>query len=743
MKKSKSSFQGMKEQKTLKDYIKSENKKKTLEDKAEEKLLKQKKKIDFMKQEGKAKKEKVKNEIKERKSILDQFRGIRARILIAFAVPVLLLAAFGVFSYNKSSDAIISNYEVSKTDTLNAVSDYLNLGFTSVSDKAVEFMLSTNVEDYYKRSYVKDTLEDVKLLRELKEQTMVVRETNSFIQAVHVISEVGSSISTTGTPPTDLYSQFLETEQAKKSLEGKERNVWVGSHDLLDEKLKIVNEKYALSLVSKMSKANAFIVLDVSKDEILKILNDIDGGDGSYIGLITADGRETLAVPQEKPVFSDASFYQDSLAKEQANGFSYEKFGGEEYLYVYSKVGNTGVMVCALVPKDTILTQANEIRDVSFVFIFFAIVLAIIIGTLIAGGIASSISKLMKSIAKAAKGDLTVSFDTKRKDEFGILSGSLSEMMQGMRNLIGEVADVGTKVSESAGVLSTTSEEILEATKGISFTIDEIEKGVVQQASDTELSLNQMSNLSEKINQVYSSTYEIERIANGTKGIVGEGIVIIDELNSKSKATTDVTQLVIKEIGELEEHSHSIGNFVGIINEIASQTNLLSLNASIEAARAGEAGRGFAVVADEIRKLADQSVKAANEIQNIVTQIQDKTKGTAKSAKQAEDIVDSQTDALNKTIRVFEEINTHVGNLVSNLDNISIGVKGIETAKEDTLDAIRNISAVAQQTAAASEEVSATAINQIDSVESLSESAVELAEDARKLEKAIQIFRIN
>ncbi|MDF2589347.1 MAG: methyl-accepting chemotaxis sensory transducer [Anaerocolumna sp.] len=743
MKKNKSSFPRMKEQKTLEDYIKSENKKKTLDDKAEEKLLKQKKKLEILKKEGKAKKEEIKTEIKERKRIIDQFRGIRARILIAFAVPVILLAVFGIYSYNMSSDAITDNYKTSKADTLNAVSDYLNLGFTSVSGKAVEFMLSATVEDYYKRSYTKDTLEDVKLLRELKEQTMVVRETNSFIQAVHVIAEVGSSISTTGTPGADLYSQFLETDQAKKSLESKDRNVWVGSHELIDEKLKIKNEKYALSLVSKMSKANAFIVLDVSKDQILKILNEVDGGEGSYIGLITPDGRETLTVPQDKPVFADTLFYQDSLKSDQESGLSYEKFGGEEYLYVYSKVGNTGVMVCTLVPKATILKQATDIRNMSFFFIFFASVLAIFIGTLLAAGIANSIAKLMKLIAKASKGDLTVNFESKRKDEFGILSGSLSEMMLGMRKLIGEVADVGLKVSESAGVLSSTSEEILDATKGISFTIDEIEKGVVQQASDTEHSLSQMSNLSDKINQVYSSTYEIERIADGTKGIVSEGLVIIDELNSKSRATTDVTQLVIKEIEDLEEQSHTIGNFVGIINEIASQTNLLSLNASIEAARAGDAGRGFAVVADEIRKLADQSVKAANEIQNIVTQIQNKTKGTAKSAKQAEEIVESQTDALNKTIHVFEDINKHVGNLVSNLDNISIGVKGIETAKEDTLDAIRNISAVAQQTAAASEEVSATANNQIGSVESLSESAVELAEDARKLEKAIQLFRIN
>jgi methyl-accepting chemotaxis protein len=282
----------------------------------------------------------------------------------------------------------------------------------------------------------------------------------------------------------------------------------------------------------------------------------------------------------------------------------------------------------------------------------------------------------------------------------------------------------------------------LGSTKDISLAIDEIEKGVVQQANDTEQCLFQMSDLSNKINHVYENTYEIEQIAKETKIIVGEGIVTMEELNSKSSATTDITHVVINEIEELEVQSRSISNFVGVINDIASQTNLLSLNASIEAARAGDAGRGFAVVAEEIRKLADQSVNASNQIKSIVSTIQNKTKGTVVSAKQAKDIVESQMQSLAKTISTFENINEHVGSLVNNLNNIAEGVKGIESAKDETLDAIRNISAVSQQTATSSEEVSATANNQIASVEYLSQSAAELAEDSKKLEEAIQIFQI-
>jgi methyl-accepting chemotaxis protein len=702
-----------------------------------------KKKIEDEKKKFEDKKEVIRKEIIQRKSIWNQMRGIRVTILGAIFVPVLLMAIFGVFSYKKSSDAIIERYEQSTTDTLSAVSDFMDLGLKNVQEKTIEMLLNDDVVGYFRGKREKDTIDDITAFRGLKEIALVSKETNQFITGVHMFAGVGNAVTTsTLTPPKDFHAKFMESTAGQYVIDKADRNIWAGSHEAIDEMLQIDPESYSMYLISKMTSNKGFIVMDISKEKIISVLSDINAGEGSIIGFITPDGKETLTDSELQNVFINEDYFKTSLESEDESGFSYQTYNKEEYLYIYSKVGNTGAVVTALVPKSIILKQAHEIRTLNFVFVLVASVLAIVIGLIIASGIGNAISKLMKSISMAARGDLTADFNTKRKDEFLVLSNSLSDMMSSMRNLIGEVAEVGTKVSGSAGQLSATSEEILGATKDISRTIDEIEKGVVQQASDTDHCLGQMSNLSDKINQVYGSTYEIEKIANNTKGVVGEGLVIIDELNNKSKATSDVTNTVIREIEELEVHSRTIGNFVGIINEIAAQTNLLSLNASIEAARAGDAGRGFAVVADEIRKLADQSMKAASQIQGIVTEIQGKTKGTVVSAKQAEDIVDSQTEALHKTIKVFEDINNRVNDLVENLDNISIGVKGIESAKEDTLDAIRNISAVSQQSAAASEEVSATANNQIGSVESLSESALDLANDAKKLEKAIQLFRI-
>lgn len=749
-KRSDNSLTGMTNQPKLKDFLKEEKKNKALEEKARRKLEKEKKRLEKERKklekkvgEAKEKTELVTEEIKTRKKVWDQFKGIRMKLLFVFFVPVVLLGVFGFVSYKTSANAIIKNYIKSTSDTFDAVSKYLNLGMSSVFDKATEFSLSSSVENYYRRTNEEDTLDNAIAYRQLKEDLIVIKETNNFIQGIHIMANVGKAMTNSGTTtvPSDFYQKYSATDEGEQLLKMTGRS-WIGSHKTLDELLNNDTSKYAMSLITKMS-GQGLLIMDISTDEIINALKDIEVAKGSIIGFITNDGREILVDKDVKKVFTKEKFYQDALGSKKPSGYSYQNYKGESYLYIYSKIGDTGAMVCALIPKAEILKQPGAIKHLSIIFIAFASLFAIVLGTVISGGFSSAINKLVKSISLAAKGDLTVNFKTKRKDEFKILSDGLSNMTAGMSNLIGEVAGVGKKVTESADLLSTTSEKILAATKDISFTIDEIEKGVVQQAEDTEHCLGQMSNLAEKINQVYNSTNEIERIATNTKTVVGDGLVIIDELNNKSKDTTNVTQLVIKDIEELEKQSQNIGNFVGIINEIASQTNLLSLNASIEAARAGEAGRGFAVVADEIRKLADQSIEAANQIQSIVTEIQNKTQGTVQSAKQAESIVESQMESLNKTIKVFEEINNHVGNLVNNLDIISVGIKGIESAKNVSMDAISNISAVAQETAAASEEVSATATSQISSVENLSQSAMELADDAKKLEQAIKLFKIN
>jgi methyl-accepting chemotaxis protein len=272
--------------------------------------------------------------------------------------------------------------------------------------------------------------------------------------------------------------------------------------------------------------------------------------------------------------------------------------------------------------------------------------------------------------------------------------------------------------------------------------VSDINAGIAQQAEDTQSCLYQMEHLVVQINSVTDNTRNIEMMAGSTKEVVGRGIVIVDELGAKVKDTSDITSNIIEEIEYLERESMNIGSIVATINSISEQTNLLSLNASIEAARAGIAGRGFSVVADEIRKLADQSTKAAGQIGKIIHQIQLSTKKTVGTARRAEEIVHSQEAALGDTIEVFADINRHVENLTSKLDIISDEVKKIEEAKTNTLGAIESISATAQETSAATNTLDMTASEQLKAVERLNDTAGKLLQYVQILEDAVGAFKI-
>ena len=680
-------------------------------------------------------------------SFWHKLHSIKVKLAIGLLVPVILLAVYGVYSYKTSEAALTKNYERSTKDTISAVSKYLNLGFVMIDKSSIEFSLGAKLVEYFRQSY------DISIANSESREDVISRislnrEMNNFIYNVHIIGVNGIDVSTAGEVNENLYDATIKSDIGKQFKEKKVLFYWAGTHTELDKTLMKNNEQYntdeyATSIIRKLNNGNGYLIFDISAKGIRDTFSQYKMGEGSIIGYVTSDGRETLVNTDKANIFKDLPFYQKAIKSKDVNGFSYETYNNKEYAFVYSKLSESDGVVCALIPKSTILGEVQTMKTTSMIFVIVSCLLAIIVVVIIAGGVTRVISAMNKSILQVSKGDLTAHFDNKRKDEFHALSSGITGMMSNMRTLIGEVQEVGGTVSGSAESLSVTAGDLLDATKGISRTIEEIGQGIVQQAEDTERCLVQMSNLSDQINQVYTNTNEIEQIANNTQVVASEGMDIIDELNNKSKATSEITQDVIRKIQEFEVQSKKIEGFVNIIDNIASQTNLLSLNASIEAARAGEAGRGFAVVAEEIRKLADQSVNAAKQIQNTVKDIDVQNKETVNTAERAESIVASQTEALAKTVNVFDNISSHVNDLAINLNDILKRLKVIESAKDDTLNAIQNISAVTEQTSASSQEVNATAINQVDSVERLQVAAHVLEEDARKLEDAIKFFKIS
>ena len=689
----------------------------------------------------------------QRKSMIGRlFGSIRTKLLVSFLVPIIFTVILGIAAYSNASKSIIESFTTSTVNLINSQSNYYSVIMRTVEDKALQISLDQKAWSYYGQMY--QPVEEIQVHNDIRKSLISNALSDQYIKNIVVFANYGDPITTFGSfQDQDVYKAFEETEEAAKIKSGANK-IWKGYHHYLDEQLGIAPKEYAITLVSKFLNQSAqqigYIFFDIDMRAVTVPLSQLELPEGSIVAFLSQDGREikgsneiNVTSIEEENVFTNQSFFNDAMTSREMNGNMAVTYKGEKQLFIYSKIGDTNAMVCALVPYSALTRQADSIKALTLILVIVASIIAGFIGIGVSAGIDRAIKGMIGILSKASDGDLTVSVQTKRRDEFLILSESINNMIRNMKYLIEKASQIGITVIKSSDHVKQNSELLLIASKDISSAISEIQQGITQQAADAENCLRQTDELANQIDMVHENAEAIAEISLNTKNVVNDGISEVDQLNKVTKANIEITNQTIKDIKELEAESNIITEIIAVINDIASQTNLLSLNASIEAARAGDAGRGFSVVAEEIRKLSEKSVNAASEIEEIITRITKKTKNTVQTVQQTEEITKITENKLNNVIQLFQNINVHVDDLAERMKKIADGIGDINQAKNDTLNAIESISAVAEETSAASEEVDATAQQQLEAVTKLNDAAKSLKNDTAELDSSIQLFKIN
>ena len=669
-------------------------------------------------------------------------RGIQVKLIGAFMIPVILFVIIGFMIYSKCSTTLNSTYEASANTSVGTLEEYLGLGFENIELMATRLSINSAITSYYSGSEAKSE----SMLMDAKLALSNESTADKFIDHIIVCAKSGTACSEKGAIRGDVYNAFVESEEGKNvESEIGMGSMWISSHPAIDEVTGYDSDEYALSLVTVLknnsNKSVGYIFIDVKTSFIQDILDNAQISDNSIKGFVLEDGSQVLSGDSDIK-FADTDFYQEALAGEDLQGSKEVSYEGADYLFTYSRIEGTNMLVCAMVPQKEIMAGAQAILRYTLIAVAICAVIAIVVGSVLASGISKAIRKVNRVLKKTSDGDLTGQISMKRKDEFNVLSSSITNMIGSMKDLILKMTNVSGHVSDSAVQLGTNSEVLLEVTKDITEAVDYINSGISQQAQDTESCLEQMNGLAERINVVHENTDEISEIAQEAQEAIENGMVIVANLGEKVQGTTEVTETIIREIRELSKESIAINSIIGTINEIAEQTNLLSLNASIEAARAGEAGRGFAVVSEEIRKLAEQSGNAGNQIGEIINHIQERLAATIETAGLAGESVAFQTEALNNTVDVFKNISQQVSKLAEDVEKITQSVGGIEQAKEDTMNAIESISTTSNQTESASEELARSTEKQLQAVEVLNDAVKRLQMDAEDLDTSVSIFKV-
>lgn len=701
--------------------------------------MKIKNKIDTMKEK------KQKNINLSKKTLLGVFSTIRFKLIISFSIPIAFIVILGVASYRNAATGIISNYEKATSQAINMAGDYLEFGLDSVEATTVQYVNDENIKKYLTNHYSNDVIQNNNVFTYVNNLFKAKQMTDKFISEIHILSGSVKALSTKTNLGIDIYPGLMETPLGAIVKEKSYEAIWSGYDTYLDDKLGTTPKQYALRLIRNLLDQNAVLIIDIDENTVRDILNNLEFDKYGIIGFVTPDKKEIVIdneINNDEIIFTNKEFYEKAMVSEAFNGLDYVDYMGEKYLFMYSKIGQTGAMICSMIPKQVITAQADNIRNVTTIIAFIACFIAILIGVLISVGLDRVIRNIILKLKQAANGDLTVEFNMKRRDEFQILMEEIQHTFANMKGLIKEVNVMSKDVSDSSINVKDTSESFLKTSNSISEAMKEIEQGITQQAKDAEACLLQMDNLSQKIELVSNNTKDISQITDFTKESIVKGTKTTDDLNLQMKSTMDITSDTIKAIEHLAEQSLSISKIINTINEIAVQTNLLSLNASIEAARAGEAGKGFSVVADEIRRLAEQSQSSVNDIQKIIDRILSDTKIAVKSAKKAEEVMSLQEKAVKNSTESYLMISENVEELVLKHKYITENVEKIENARINTLGSIESISAVLEEIVASTSSVNQTSNQQLESVEKLNQSATSLNGNADKLVDAVQKFKV-
>lgn len=697
------------------------------------------------------KKQKAPKQKKSGKS--SKLLSIRNKIVVCFLVPIVFMVIIGVSAYQKSAEGLSEKFTDSTLQTMRMATENLNMSCDFIRSEGLKYAYDDDLRKYFLGMFEDNPVDKLNFLTSTKSNLLSVQTSNPFISHMHIIPKKGVNLLSTKLSSgvdgfLDEYKEDVASGEGRRSIPQ-----WIDSHPVLDEKVTETEKDYIMAFEMMSQSNNACVVIDIKPSAITDFMEEIDIGDGSIIGFVTPGGRELVVenveegkesvLPEEGNVFSGQEYYTAVMGEAVADAGTAEvDFQGEKYLFIYSHSADIGFTTCALVPMRVVTSQATEIRNMTIGLVILACVIVVIVGIFITAGIENNMRRISRKFGDVAKGDLTVTVSAKGHDEFQDLAGSATNMITNTKKLVNQVSNATGELEVSAQNVGQASELIHEYSQDITRAIGEINEGMEEQSRHAQECVEKTDILSNEIQEVSHVVERVEKLVGETEGMINKGMEIVQVLGDRAGETTQMTVKVSESIESLRKESEIINSFVATITEITEQTNLLSLNASIEAARAGEAGRGFAVVAEEIRKLADDSAKAAGEIRNNVANITAQTQNSVESASQAKAMVELQTKAVEEVIAVFCEMQERMGQLIEGLKDIVVSTEKADGERSAAVAAVKNISDIIEETAGSAETVNDVANKLLNHVEKLSTTASVLDENMEGLKNEISVFKI-
>ncbi|MEK3877418.1 methyl-accepting chemotaxis protein [Paenibacillus sp. FSL M7-0420] len=501
-------------------------------------------------------------------------------------------------------------------------------------------------------------------------------------------------------------------------------------------------------ILNESSQMIGFIAADIAFDDIPQIMQSYSLGSTGFSILATRSG-DILYHPDEAKVLKEKITESPgdlgAIGKKMINGESgvslIDDNGDPRYIgYATSK--DTGWSVGLTITRQEALSELTAFTRITITGFAVAAVVLVFICYLTLRYLLRSIPKLLAAIRRIADGDLTVQLSDASRNEIGQIAHGIAGMVQKIQGMIQVIHNTTQVLAQSSHHLQAISTKTAITMNETATAINEIANATNYQSAESESILHKTGALSDQIDEITSEAKAVGTMVQTSAQLSSSGLDLVEQLSKAAEDNHRSTQAMSSLIEDIDLSRHEISGIVGTVNQIATQTNLLALNASIEAARAGEHGRGFAVVAGEVRKLAEQTARATEEIYKKVSAIEEKTNLSVEHTTLNLTIAEENANSVENAKQLFFSLNSDLEELKVRMLQISNNTSIVHKHKDEILQAIEVISSTTEENSASTEEVSANTQEQLGSIEQVAELSRELSVISLKLEEELRQFKL-
>lgn len=494
---------------------------------------------------------------------------------------------------------------------------------------------------------------------------------------------------------------------------------------------------------------------DIGLDNLRNYVRNIKVGESGFAFIVTNEGyylaSKDPSIDLKQKIINDpeesVKTLGQAIIKSNEKGVQRVKFEGENSFLAYSPIGDTGMKLVTVLPEKEAFASLNKTLTTSFIIVAACIIIFILLLTyILERRLIKPLKSLTNEAQRVAQGDLSIKNDVTIKklntnDELGLLRNAFNTMISNLRELTIKIKETANSLVETSSQIATSTKQSAGAVEQTAITINDISNAVTHQA---QLSQNGSQFVNKAIDQLEEVLNNLKLLENSTTNVfnsVEDGMEKISYQRIKMDESRERTKNLEESVSEMSNKSKQIVKIVDTIVGISDQTNLLALNAAIEAARAGEQGKGFAVVADEVRKLAEASNKATQEIKELIVQIQNVINKASKEMESAMETVKEQESAAEATFNSFDQIKQVTQDTLSKTEKLSDAVINLSNETKNLKTEIEKIADIAEDNAAAIEEVAASAEQQSASSEEITAIAEELNKLANNLQNQVRTFK--